>query len=454
VFTFWLLVSQGYEVPLGVATWAEDYRINAFAVGGAVALTGLVVALTVGRQREVEGQAAPEWVVGARWLTLLAAGFLASFLLHLVVLGPTLGWAYLLIDFKMLFWRGSEVYGGLRSTLRLRSFLGESIPYGPGPYLAHAAALGALLVGIWRGWVRLDRRGVVACLAATALALLSAFLGARFNLRDMLWQETPLNLLSALYLLIVLQRGRGPQRRWLLAVGVVSLTLAWGAGVRHAVQAPLRLDANYNLYGWRDTFVLRGVYGGNQRLYGQVLHTRYGEAPLRPALRQARRAGQARRDATFVFPSLSLDQRQVGVAAPGYPVWCDDDETRLGEVPPPLIAGLVVDAVTPIPGRWPFYEPDMVRAFHEGRDKLREGPAYALAVLARWDLEVLVFVDEGDREALVAVAGGPAVLGPSEHRLTLDGPEPRALVGLVVHGYAELPLAAFSRRPVFMIRRK
>ena len=88
-------------------------------------------------------------------LSWLALGFTASFLLHFLVLPePGLALYYLLLDAKMLFFRGT--YYDLRS---FSEYLGDALAivrYTAWPLGCHLALLTLLVVGRFRGWLALS----------------------------------------------------------------------------------------------------------------------------------------------------------------------------------------------------------------------------------------------------------------------------------------------------------
>lgn len=385
-FSGTLLLSRFVEPPEGVWSFTDKYALTTYGLFFLAFYAACPIGLLAARRRF------PGATGCLRWLTLLGTGFTGCGLLHFAVLPQAaLGWRYLLVDLKMAYFRAA-LYG----PRPLSEYAGESLAllrYSPATIVAHACALGALLL-----WGKRVRAARMLAPAVSLAALACAVLSSRPILRDFLWWEILLNVLTLAYVLLLWQGGSRPCR-----VVAVAVLLILGLGnVRLDTQVLARLDARYSQYGWQPQPWLRFVFFGAQQRYKELIQQRYGytdetaKTATGPELRHAVRHAAIRRLATFVFPNRKVDLRQVGIAAPGFPAFVNDLSLRLTTVPASLQGSVLVDAEAapeasgflPVPpegqitAEWPLSD------YVAGSD--------ALAVLPRSDLAVWMFEPAGD----------------------------------------------------------
>ncbi len=385
-FAVFLILGAALRRPYG-ATFSSHYNINFMGVGFLVANLGLFLR---------------EWgylpVVFRRldranlqvfsFATLVMSGFLFAFLAHFAMyLNPATSYRYMLLDAKMVFFRNS---------------IGASLdPYGYflnfGGFVARHPALFAVTGAFFLAYLfrRPRRRELLLIGAITLVAFLSAFYGSRNYLRDLLWAETMV-LFIALWLAVALSRNAG--KGFQAFVGTC-LLLALAGSCLSIARLRSDLDANYNLYGWGWERTFNGTYEEGHLQFAPALHARYGQenAPARrAAFRQAAQFRDIRRTASFVVANTRLDQKALGLAEEGQPVFADDPAARIEELPEKLRGGIVVDVRKLRLDADRFFEDRYVNALDERLSKRRaKGEPEAYSLLPRSDLDVFVVAEIG-----------------------------------------------------------
>ena len=90
---------------------------------------------------------------------------------------------------------------------------------------------------------------------------------------------------------------------------------------------PMRINANYNIYGWK--VMLVNTYG-HEMVYGKFMNSFYGKdkADSELALKHSERSDIIKNTIAFIFPNLSISQRNIGVVAKNFPdskIYCVDN---------------------------------------------------------------------------------------------------------------------------------
>ncbi|MFH1809364.1 MAG: hypothetical protein ABIJ09_11510 [Pseudomonadota bacterium] len=404
--------AQRAEVPKGILTWATSWGRTPLwwacaAVCGALVLAGAVAAVWPRARRTL----LPVQVVGA----LLASGVCLSLLLHLVIYDElALGWRYLLLDFKFALLRHSDLvrvptWTGAWATLS------SVVKASPGPFVLHAVALLVLIATRWRRWSTTAWAALGIVIALIALALLQIAIATRVSSKDLVWQETLLNLGTLLALGMLWSDLVVASRRPRLVVAC-TLGLLVLLNVR-AGQASAASVQRAGPYYWQEWVWLRGIgkYEGNQRRYKKLMGRRYPDAADRVLKDTAREHAFRLQLARATLPDLALDQRSLGVLATSQPALRSDLALQQIEGPRGWRGSVLIDV----------------------SDLLDTRGARRLRVTARADADVMLLVDDTAWSAATS-----RDVEPSPERLVLgDGPRGHELKGLWVTKSCTVQLA-------------
>ncbi len=378
-------------------------------------------------------------------LSWLALGFHLSLLLHFLIFSdPGQSLRYLLYDVVLLFFRGT--YREVPGLGELLESAWTIVRFQPVVFLAHFALLGLLLLGRQRGWIRLTLGQLALLLAASGFAVLQVVFGTRPLLRDQIFVEVLFDTLTILFAMVIADRAvrRSPSLRRVaggILIGVVASNLV------HASRIVGELDAERSDYGWRENLWFAAVYPGNQKQYSKLMHRAYPpRSPQRQlAGRVARDHRKIRRTVGFVFGNQTVTHRNIGVLAPGFPVWAEDRDWRLSELPPGLDGSIVVDnARIPTRAHGGFAPDDVNQLTHAGGL-----PPDHIAVLGRRDLGVYLFVEPDD---LPAIQGSTLRPVPGARIELQRGEETLELIGLRVIDYTEVESDRLRGRYFFVIQ--
>jgi len=428
-FSLTLALSYFAEAPEGVWTFTDKYSLTSFGYLFLALYLACPMGLLLTRRTY------PHLRLLLVRLVILCAGFACSGLLSFLMFSDvTLAWRYFLIILKMSYFR-AELYGA-RPLAEYAQEITTLFRYSPATPLLHLFALGALLVR-GRG---LSRRFKLLLPLASLAALACGLLSSRPILRDFIWWETVINVMTLIYVLLL---WRNAPKAGRVIAAILLLALCFG-NVRNDFQVLDRLDARYYEYGWNPRPWLRFVFFGAQQRYKEFIQERYGytdetaQQANGPELRQAMHHAEARRLAEFVFPGKEIDLRQVGVAAPGFPVSPDDLSLRVTEVDARFHEATLVSPwdARDAGGFLPAPAKDEVTV--EWPLSPYRGDAGALAVLPRADIQVWMF------ESAEEGGGGP--------ELTLsDGARRIRMTGKRLEKFTWITPPAAGVRPVFLI---
>jgi len=333
-FVTTLIISRFTELPQGVWSFTDKYSLTAYGMLFLFFFLAIPLVLFVFRHHDGELAAFP------RWLAFLGAGFVGCELLHFLVLPQIgLGWHYMLDNIKMAYLRADLYHPA--SIAAYKSELLILLRYSPYTLLAHLVALAALLCCGKNVSATTKKIAPVVSLFTVGCAMLSS----RPILRDFLWWELLLNVMTLAYGIIAWRHGMRIVRAAVLGVGLVLFL----GNLQLDTQVLARLDARYSQYGWQPQPWLRFVFFGAQQRYKEFIQQRYGytddtaKTASGPELRQAAHHAAVRRLASFVFPSRKVNLRQVGIAAPGFPLFVSDISLRLTRIPDFLHNAVLVD---------------------------------------------------------------------------------------------------------------
>ncbi|MGE4106216.1 MAG: hypothetical protein AB7F66_03310 [Bacteriovoracia bacterium] len=379
-FLVCLFVAYRVPIPFDLGTFHESFKINLFAKAMALLLVGLALAVYLGPR----WRAYRPWEGMVRSITLVMSGVFASFALHFFVyLSPRMGAKYFLYDFKMLFVR-------IPASVQIRTWEGfwstlvDQVALYPWIFGANLAAFFVFLASR-----RVRERGRVAlALGLEGLVVLNTAFGTRTDrMQDLVWLE-PFPLVVGFCLLALAWPARRPaatQFTWPVSLSWALAVLSLIVGA-HACGTRGRADDYLQYYGWQDHYWFDNVYGGWMGVYKEAMENLYGEnAALKNiGARKARDFHRVRRDAQFLLRNVSVDHRNIGVLAEGFPLLAKRLGRRLSKVPPSLKEANFIDV-------------NALRA-----DGIR---GEKLAVRMRADLKVVLF---WENEVAVGDACGPS----------------------------------------------
>jgi hypothetical protein len=387
-----LAIGASVPIPPGLATWTKNYYISPIAILFLLVFLALLL-LSFRERKKVSPTIQYFGGFRCREFIFIAWGFLGSFLLHFFLFSDfTIGFQYLIYDFKMLFLRMS--FHQSHSLHEYMNHLIQIVSFEPLHFILHLLLF--LFVALFRKKMfesqAISRIFLVLIGLFWALLYVNILLGTRDFLRDLLWVEVLLVFSICLFLLMITQ-ARVTKRRYRIALCLVVLALGIGSNVSGAITMFARTDADYNHYGWESNYFFSGVFSRNHRTYTEIMKKRYSRLPgISLVKRQAERASETRRTVSFVFKNQSLSFQHIGIVAPGFWVWRDDPSYRFSKIPHPLIGSILVDNMNvPIKNKIYFRDAYVVKD-ERALDKIQKPPQDdSISILPRKDLDVFLF---------------------------------------------------------------
>ena len=375
-------------------------------------------------------------------LTWLAAGFTASFLLHFVILSPPdLAYTYLLLDAKMLFFRGS--YYDIRP---LSAYLADAalvVQHTAWPLGCHLSLLAILVAGSIRGWVAISVAQLLVLVSATSLLFLQILLATRPIMRDIIFVEPLTDILTLVFVMVIVQKGIRHRTRLTMACFFVMAVLI-GSNLLYANQSQQDLDFNGSQYGWQPGRWFHQVYYA-QYPFSVLMSERYPDESRVLAQAQAIREAEVRQMADFVFQNQTVTHRNTGPLAVGFPVWAAHPDWKVSSLSDGLQASFVVDNAslqTRSDTSWDFSQgPDLTKG--------KVAKSGHIVALDRSDLDVFLFVESNNIRHLQSSA---LTFEPSL-RVSLErAGDSRSLSALRVVALAEVPVEDIDGKFFFVIR--
>jgi hypothetical protein len=449
-FSALMLLAARHPVQPGSVTYTETYRLGLVGAAVWLGLTGLVVVQLLGRR----SARVPQGLLGAVDLSaFVAAGFVASFALHLLLYDDwATGLRYGLLDAKLTFWRGGAAYwGDATAAAQYNHAPGTSVlaslAYQPTSFLGLLAA-GGLLTAAWRWNLgRVGRGHVVAFAGLVGVVAVQVALATRPYLRDLLWLDLLLSV-PGVWLALHVALASRRRRRVQVAACVALIATLFAGELQRTRSLPARVEALSEIDGWQPWRWLFGWYRvGNHARYRAMLEDRYDVDGAAQGLLAATRVEADVSAARSAFPSLALGVRRAGRLAVGWPAWVDAPGRRIVEVPPALEGALLLDPsgcatrgdVVPRPTALDHYS-ELAPA--------RPAPGGHLPVRVRSDLNLLLFLRPEDAGRLSAAAAGALV--PTPLRVTVGREAPADWQGLLVVAPFDVPLDQV-REPWFAV---
>jgi hypothetical protein len=448
VIAFLLLAIAAYRtpVPRGIPTWATGFGVTPITVLFFLALLSLFLCQLFLYLRKSSSTAIFRF---SGFFSLIAAGFLLTFALHfLLYSNPSLSLNHMLIDFKMLFLRHSEVFHFKDLPVYISNFL-SYLSYNPTLFVVNLALNLLLVLGYRFGFVRITKGQLALCLIITVLAYANILIATRLILRDILWKEVLLNFLNLLYFAVLVSRA-ARYRLVLARVGGGLLILLLVVNCIHSRNMPDRIDANYNHYGWWQDKGLTAGFDGNQPKYGRIMREKYNRITAQVAKAKAVEHRQIRRTVDFIFKNQTVTHRNIGIVFTGFPAWTTDLAYKILEVPSTLRGAILVDNTSVPPEKTAFFNEQYIRQNSEYLDKFKK-PSIPdkISVLTRRDLKIFLFVHPDDVSSLVTEQ-----IVPTPYKIVLrNAKQSTELQGLEIKNYSEIPLEKITQKSFFVIQK-
>ena len=441
VFLVLTAAAYGQEIPAGVPTWADGFGITTLWILFFVTLFELFIWQAV--LNKVERRY--EWYKAVSMLNFLAFGFMLSFFLHFAVYkNPSMGWQYLLLDYKMIFLRDTAMFSLKDLGTYLPNFI-LYVKYNPVMF-AVLCILNVVVISQYH-YKRVKRQELVLTLLITAVLLVNILIGTRYILRDILWKEIIVNFWILFLTAYILKNS---SNRNLLKFAVMTVSVLMVSNISHSLVMPGRIDANYNLYGWRQEIFFGGVYNGNQKVFGDLIKARYNDKTLWEAKRQAEDYRKIRRTAEFVFINQDITLRNIGIVCEGFGICATDPGWRLESVPQELSGAMLVDSGGKT-NCGHLLKEKYITQNHEYMDKFEDNrpPFDEKAILDRSDLAIFLFAPESDINGIVShnIVKTPLKITAAKGNGKIE------FTGAYIKHYASIPLKMLGCKYFFVLRK-
>ncbi|MFH2046122.1 MAG: hypothetical protein ABIK92_13350 [Pseudomonadota bacterium] len=445
IFIFFISAANLVIIPPGVPTWAKVFGITPI-----VFLFGTVLFLLFVYQLffTVTGKFISKYFLLSSFITIIAAGFLASFFLHFAIY-PELGisFKYLLLDFKMMFLRDSKLMELKHISIYFNDFI-SYILYNPVPFVVNFILLATLAISYRFKLINLSSNQLLLCFLATAIVFTNMFVATRFIIRDILWKEIPLNFLNLLFLAIILTRAMRYEKavKW-IGSGLIILFLI--TNCIHSAKMPSRIAANYNHYGWDKTQFFNGTYGGNHRLYTKLIRNRYTPNTAMFAATKAVNHNLIKNTLKFVFQNQIITHQNIGIVLEGMSVYTTNLNYKIIQAPAPLRGAIIFDSANAKIVKNHFLKQKYVLRHSEYLDKLTSGSDKSISVLPRTDLNIFLFVKPKSIPSLLS-----KYITESSYSITLQkNGQSFNYKGLEIINYCEIALENLGKNYFFVIQK-
>ena len=443
-FVFLCIFSYSTSIPPGIPTWAVSFGITPITAVFFLALLSLLFCqLHLYRANKVSSDVFKY----SSFFSVIGAGFILSpALFFLFYSDAGLSLQYILINFKILFLRIPEPALRVTPAEYIPNFLQHAL-YNPTLFIVHIALISLLVFGHSRGFVRITKYQATLCLIVSCFAFISVLIATRVRPRDLLWKEVLINFLNLFYFAILVNRASRSQLT-LTRVGGGLLTILLLVNCAHSRDMPIRIDANYNQYGWKANMFFGGTYEDNQLKYIRIMREKYNNTTAWVAKSQAVDHRRIRRTVDFVFKNQTITLRNIGIVFEGFSVWSADLDYKIKEVPPALRYAILVDDASVALKNKTFFKEELVRTHSGYMNKFKKPPSPGLiSVLTRTDLKVFLFVEASDISGLLS---GQIV--QTQHKIIMQNKDHTIeLHGLEIRNYSEIPLDKISHKFFFVI---
>jgi hypothetical protein len=442
VFLILTACAYSQKIPAGVPTWAKGFGLTPLWLLFLILLFGLFIWQAVLTQ----GKFDYKWYKAVTALNYMAFGFILSFFLHFTVYrNASLGWQYLLLDYKMIFLRYTDMFSLKDLGTYAREFI-LYVNYNP-VLFAVLCVLNAIVVALYLK-KRIKRRELALTLLITVILLLNIPIGTRYILRDILWKEILADF-WVLFLTAYILKHTSDRR--LSKFVVVTMLVLLVSNISHSLVMPKRIDANYNLYGWQQEKLFRHVYGGNQKIFSRIIQADYNAKTLFEAKQQANDYKKIKRTAEFIFINQNITLRNIGIAWEGFRIFTTDPAWRLDSVPNLLRGAILVDNSNINSRKEFFLKEEYITQNFEYMDKFdkQDHSNNEIAILGRSDLAIFLFAPESDINNLV----GHNIMKTSFKITAAKGNDKMEFIGAEIKDYASISVGKLSGRYFFILRK-
>lgn len=176
------------------------------------------------------------------------------------------------------------------------------------------------------------------------------------------------------------------------------------------MKVPVRVNANYNQYGWK--VMLGFVYDRiGEKNYAATMDLHYlikiKNTLMADDIQNALNYEENKRIASFIFPCAKVNTRYLGLVSQAEVVWQDKLDYLIIGYPELLKNSLIIDPSYVLTQTTCRFKPETVLAgefgggIYERQDKINDKPkAGILPVLTRRDINILLFVHKEDEAAV------------------------------------------------------
>ncbi|MBF0518269.1 MAG: hypothetical protein HQK92_00930 [Nitrospirae bacterium] len=395
------------------------------------------------------------------FINLMILGFILSLFSHFLLLkSASSGYIYLLADLKAVFF--NPLFTGAGGFMGYFNKISEQFKYNPALFITNLLLIAFLISGYFLKLIRAQWMELVILTAVCFFCYLNIFIGTRFILRDHIWVEVFANFLSLfLFLFIALRLVKF--KKVFSAAFIAIFIFLFYINVLHSKEMPIRINANYNTYGWKILFTQVYCNSPYEYYFSEPMVNSYrmnlSEEGLREAAKSIENYRWEKHAVAFVFPGVNLNLRHIGYVAKTRPVWTDLLNVRIADFPDVLKDSMVVDVLSALGDKnaaLPFYfDPKSVisndkELFYQSeyQEKLiKEKKSGFLPVLTRQDVDVYLFVDKIDFPKFSKTADTkPLIIKLFAQNVYYE------YSGIKIDKYTELELKKFTKRYFFVLK--
>lgn len=431
-----MAIAAHYEsIPKGLKTWAKRFGITPiFILFVSVFVLLFLSQFFLYLKKRLAGA-----FKLSSFMTIVAFGFILSFACHFLLFSePSNGLKLALLDFKMVFLRETK----LTEVQSLNTILAEFVSfvcYNPALFIVNIILAIILFLGRIYKFIRITKPQLIFLLLLCSVAFINIMLGTRPILKDILWRELLINLLSLMFFALIIKNCIR-HRRACITSGALLLSILFFVNCAHSARMTAKIDAEYNQYGWWEDRWFRQVFKVNHPEYQRIMQSKYNKSMRPIAKAKAIEHEEIRRTAKFVFRDQGLTHENISIAWEGFSVWRNDLGYKIAELPQEIKGAMVVD----------------INA--ENLEKL--------PVLTRRDLAILMFVHPDDFNLLtnsqimqtnlkIPLKKDKQVI--IMHGLFIKNPfykDATNIEQLDIKYFTEIPLDKLSNRFFFVIQKK
>lgn len=445
IFIFLISAANLVIIPPGVPTWAKAFGATPIVF---LFSTMLLLLFVCQLYFTVTNKFMAKYFLLSSFITVIATGFLASFLLHFAIY-PEFGisFKYLLLDFKMMFLRDSKLLAFKNIYIYFNDFI-SYVLYNPIPFVVNFILIAALVIGYRFKLINLSFNQLLLCLLAVTIVSANMFIATRFIIRDILWKEIPLNFLNFLFLSIILTRAMRYEKA-VKCIGTGLLILLLTINCIHSAKMQSRIAANYNHYGWNKNHFFNGTYGGNHRYYTKLIRNRYTLYTAKFAATNAVNHNLTKNTLKSVFQNQIITYKNIGIVLEGMSVFTNDLSYKIIQAPEGLHGSMLFDSANAKIIKNHFLKHQYVLKHSEYLDKLTIGSNKSISVLPRTDLKIFLFLKP---KSILSLQSKYIIESPYTIKLQKNG-QSFNYKGLQIINYCEIALKSLGKNHFFVIQK-